>query len=151
AIRIKTVLLCCSAYELHRCEHILDRLGKALLPGLGEPVTHGKKRIAAFSEIRPPILKGRARALHPAPAVHCDEHRKRSIARRQIEIPLQSNAVMGRIGHTRTDIHFFRCPHECRSCVSTSSAWPKPPLPVPRADLSPRVFPAAEETILVVV
>ena len=75
-----------------------------LLALLGEPIADREQAVAARREMRSPILEGAARALLPAAAVHRDEDGERSSALRQIEIALQRDAVVGRVGHCRTDV-----------------------------------------------
>jgi len=110
-IGIDPVLGRIGAQELHRRHDVVHRLRKTLLALLGQPVADREQAVATRRQIRSPILECAARTLLPAAAMHGDERRKRPGALRQIEIALERDAVMGRIGQGGTEIMPGRACH----------------------------------------
>src|SRR5262245_56346818 len=96
--RIEPEILGTAARELHRGADVMHHPRIGLLAGLGQPVADRKAGIAARSEIRPPILERVARAAPPVAAMDINDDRERPGRRRQIEIALELDAIVGGIG-----------------------------------------------------
>ena len=86
ALGIDLELAGVAAHELHRRQHVVDRLRKRLLALLRQPVADREQHVAALGEPGSPVLEGAAHTRLPAAAVHRDQRRERPGARRQIEI-----------------------------------------------------------------
>ena len=102
ARRIDAELAGFAAGKLHAGEHVVHGLRIGLALGR-QPIADGKQRDAARGEIRAPILKRGAHALHPAAAVHGDQRRRRLRASRQIEVAQKLDAVMIGVGDAVMD------------------------------------------------
>jgi hypothetical protein len=102
--------------ELHRREHVVDRLREHFLSLLGQPVADREQGVAALGQIRPPELEGAACARLPSAAVHADERGERPGTRRQVEIAGERDAVVGGVADAVTgfDRHFLSLPSSCR-------------------------------------
>ena len=102
------------AHELHGREHIVHGLRKHFLALLRKPVADREQGIASFGEIGAPELESAARTRLPSAAVHGDERRDASCARRQIEIAKQRNAIVIGIADTGPGFDLLRFSHQLR-------------------------------------
>ncbi len=118
ALGVDAELAGAGAHELHRREHVVDRLRKHLLALLRQPVADREQRVSALGEIGAPELEGAARARLPSAAMHGDERGMASRAGRQIEIAQQRNPVVIGIADAAAGLDLLQLRHSARSPVT---------------------------------